>query len=417
MTVGEPLPTDDRSVRLHRTGTLAGRLVDQGHTVVWWTSTFDHFRRRQRFDCDTRLKLDDRFSIHLLHAGGYRANVSLARLYDHAVVGVKFCIQAQREPPPDVVLASLPTLELSYGACRFGRHAKVPVALDIRDLWPDVFLDAFPSRLKRVGRLLLAPYVSLAQRACRAATAILGSTEEYVNWGVTLAGRQKSPLDRDFPFGYCATPPTPTEINAAEEFWRTWGISEDRNQFIVCFFGTLGRQFDLDTVIEAAKTLAVRSPRIKLVICGTGGRQEYYRVQAGSCSNVIFPGWVNRPEIWALMRMSALGVAPYKATENFLRNVPNKPIEYLSAGLPVLYCLGGALDGLLSGGGCGVRYAYGDAGDLADQVSMIEQNPGLLCQLANKATALYRARFQAETVYSGMVEHLELIARSASRAG
>lgn len=123
------------------------------------------------------------------------------------------------------------------------------------------------------------------------ATAILGPTEEYVSWGVKLAGREKSPLDRAFAFGYSASPPTPREIEDARVFWERWGISENRDQFIVCFFGTLGRQFDLETVIEAAKSLGVSNARIRFVICGTGDNEAYYRVSGEPVPQCHLP-WV-----------------------------------------------------------------------------------------------------------------------------
>ena len=44
---GEPLPAADRQVRLLRAGNLCRHLQAAGHEVVWWTSSFDHIRKRQ----------------------------------------------------------------------------------------------------------------------------------------------------------------------------------------------------------------------------------------------------------------------------------------------------------------------------------------------------------------------------------
>ena len=56
----------------------------------------------------------------------------------------------------------------------------MPVVVDIRDLWPDVFADAFPPKIRKIGHWLLAPYRTMARRACRDASAIVGPTEEFV---------------------------------------------------------------------------------------------------------------------------------------------------------------------------------------------------------------------------------------------
>ena len=40
---------------------------------------------------------------------------------------------------PDIIVVSLPTIEFSYEACRYGEKNNVPVIVDVRDLWPDSF--------------------------------------------------------------------------------------------------------------------------------------------------------------------------------------------------------------------------------------------------------------------------------------
>jgi hypothetical protein len=50
ITVGEPLPLDGPGERMLRTGILAAFLAARGHEVVWWSSSFDHVRKRQRSD-------------------------------------------------------------------------------------------------------------------------------------------------------------------------------------------------------------------------------------------------------------------------------------------------------------------------------------------------------------------------------
>ena len=46
----EPLPKVHGNVRLLRYGMLANNLSAQGHRVTWWTSNFDHVRKRHRFE-------------------------------------------------------------------------------------------------------------------------------------------------------------------------------------------------------------------------------------------------------------------------------------------------------------------------------------------------------------------------------
>lgn len=411
VTIGEPLPSDGGLVRLLRAGTLASFLSEMGHTVTWWTSTFDHYGKRHRFPSDVNISPHERVTIKCLHSVGYQKNVSVARICNHAALGLKFYAKARSEPRPDIAVASLPSLELPYAACRLGREIGIPVVVDVRDLWPDSMLDLVPRQLRQIANTLLKPYAILAKRACRMAAALVGSTEEYVAWALHLAERPRSILDRSFPFAYSATAPAAADVKAAHSFWSEKGVAPNHDHFVVSFVGTIGRQFDIASAIVAARALSNSNPRIKFVFCGTGEFEQTLRRQAADCSNVIFAGWVNRAQIWTLLRMSSLGFAPYHPIENFELNIPNKPIEYLSAGLPILHTLSGSVDEMLKRAGCGIRYAYQDPRNLEAVLLEMAEAHELVARMAENAALLFRSRFQAERVYPEFVRHLELIAR------
>lgn len=416
VTVGEPLPID-RLDRLFRAGMLAEFLLARGHEVTWWTSTFDHVRKRHRFDRDTTIEVREGYHIKLLHSLGYQKNVSLRRIFDHRGIARRFAQQAPLEPRPDVILCSLPTIELSLAATRYGKQAAVPVIVDVRDQWPDLFLELAPPWARRVARFIFTPLFREVRAACAEATAIIGVTQAFVEWGLRYAGRPCTDLDRDFPFAYGTTPPSPDAIASAKTFWEGLGISDVKDRgFIVCFFGALGRQFELETVIAAAQDPEVCRRAIRFVLCGTGESLERYRRLARGCRNVLLPGWVGAAEIWTLLRMSTVGLAPYRNRENFIHSLPNKPVEYLSAGLPVVSSLKGVLRDLLETHGCGATYEEGDARGLASLLVSLHDRPERLRAMSEKAKALFDACFAVEKVYGEMVDYLEKVA-TLSKAG
>ncbi|MBM3739511.1 MAG: glycosyltransferase family 4 protein, partial [Acidobacteria bacterium] len=213
---------------------------------------------------------------------------------------------------------------------------------------------------------------------------------------------------------YPSARPEPAKIADAVSFWATHGVSESDGRSNVCFFGTLGRQFDLNTLLVAARYLQESAPALRFVLCGTGDKEAALREAARSCSNVLFPGWVDPAQMWTLMRMSCIGLAPYLPTGNFIDHIPNKPVEYLSAGLPVLTTLPGTLGQLLLRKNCGVVYRTGDAAELAGHLKHLHEDPAKLRTLSRNAAALYRESFCAETVYSDLVRHLEHIAGTSA---
>ena len=418
VTVGEPLPTDGSNERLLRTGILADVLVRKGHEVLWWTSAFDHVRKAHRAGEDTFVSLAGNYRLGMLRSCGYRRNISLARLSDQRELARKFMVYAHREPAPDVILCSMPTIELCREAVRYAKKSGIPVVLDIRDLWPDVIVEIAPPWARLAARWFLSSLFRDLREACAGATALIGITDPIVEWGVRYAGRPRRGLDRAFPLGYVERIPLPGEMEKAQRFWDGLGIGADPGEFLVCFFGTIGRQFDLETVIVAARRLEGGPRRFRFVLCGSGDKLPRYRKLAGGITSVVFPGWVGAAEIWTLMRIARAGLAPYRNSMDFRLSLPNKSIEYLSAGLPVVSSLTGELQRLLEEHECGVTYAEGDAESLATSLVGLYDQRARLETMAANASALYQGRFTAERIYNDLRGYLDDLAMgipSASR--
>lgn len=416
ITVGEPLPTDGSGIRLHRAGILTELLHRQGHDVVWWTSTFDHMAKKHRFTSDTVVDLDKQFRMILLHSCAYASNVSVSRILNHIGIARRFSDLVSKEEKPDVILVSLPTLELSLAAVEYGKQNNVPVVVDVRDLWPDIFVDLFPVAVRPLGRLMLLPYFRMVRSICRQATAIIGITPKIVQWGLDYAGRAATCWDRDFPLAYSGVKPKDEALHSAEKFLENYGINRSNSQFTACFFGTMGRQFDIETVIKAAKIMEEQKNGIRIVLCGTGDNFEKYKQLAGSCKSLIFPGWVGAAEIWTMMRWSHVGLAPYYSTPDFEMSIPNKVIEYLSAGLPIVSSLKGTVAEMVSHYGCGVSYKQENPHELANILVDLHTQPKLLETMSKNARRLYEERFAAEDVYGKLAVYLDEISNKHKRA-
>lgn len=418
LTIGEPVPTGASfSDRLLRTGYFAGFLAGNGHDVTWWTSTFDHFRKKHLFLHDKPLQVNSHLRINLLYGGGYKRNVSLGRVRDHRILARKFSAVADQMPKPDIIVSALPTIELSLAAVRFGTKYGIPVVLDMRDMWPDIFVDHSPRMLQPVARFLARPLFNAVRKACTMATAITGITEPFVEWGLRRGSRRRTHLDRAFPMAYISSPMDVEQIKEAEEHWNQRGVTRDRFPFIVCFFGSLNKQLDLESVISAALRLSkIPASRHLFVMCGTGERIEEYRKMSGGCGNIVFPGWVNKSQIYALMRRSAIGLDPLPNRYDFLATINNKAIEYMSAGLPVVSSPEqGVLADLLRGHGCGASYPFGDVERLVRLLLQFADNPALLKDMSARSARTFEKYFRAERVYKEMMDHLVMIAEATPK--
>ncbi len=386
---------------------LSRELSIRGHEVVWWSSTFDHIRKVHRSDTDARFLLDRNVQLVLLRAPGYSKNVSLRRLLNHSITARRFREMAVREKRPDIILCALPTIELCKAATDYGAEHRIPVIIDIRDLWPDTIVSMAPRGFRWFARLLLNEMFSSTIAALGSATAITGATPQFVEWGLRYARRARRPEDGNFPLGYDDNAPSFHSLAHSEQFWDQHGVKRDPGVLRVCFFGTLGRQFEIATVILAARRL-LGAP-VQFVLCGAGDRLAHFKRIAVDCPNVVFPGWVNHSQIWTLMRRSSVGLAPYLSTENFTGHLPNKPIEYFSGRLPVVSSLKGLLCDLLKKHECGITYENGDAKGLANALLLLHEDEVLRSRLAANAFGLFVTKYTASKVYGEMADHIEKV--------
>lgn len=410
--VGEPVPTDQGDIRLYRTGMLAQMLAQRNHQVTWWTSTVDHIKKKQRFHKDKTVHLTHNLRIIFLHSLLYKKNVGIRRIINHIGMARAFQKISQRLHAPDVILCCLPTLELCQAAIQYGQTYDVPVLIDIRDLWPDIFLKLAPPWSSPLFRILLQPMFGMAQYTCRNATAITGITSEMVDWGLDYADRARSSWDRDFPFGYSTEKPDHELISQSFRKWEQFGVHQNSDKFIACFFGSFGRQFELETVIAAARDLESDQRyrgKFQFILCGDGDRFSYFLELAKGCNNVLFPGWVERVDIWTLMRLSSIGLTPNHSTKDFAMAISNKPIEYMSAGLPIVSSLDGKLKRLLTKYSCGLTYPNRDIQGLVEILVELRKNSSQLELLSKNSAKVFTEKFSATKVYGEMIHYLESI--------
>ena len=294
-------------------------------------------------------------------------------------------------------------------AC-IGKRLGVPVVMDVRDLWPDAFLDALPASTRGVARMALLPYFKASAFALRNATGLVGVTEPYLEWALQRSGRARGRFDRCFPMGYPDFSIENAAASGANALWEQRGVLP--GDFNICFFGTLGLQFDIDTVLRAAALLAQRGSTARFVLCGDGSALESYRKQAAGMANVLFPGFVDVPEIKALMELSAIGLAPYRDIENFQLNVPNKVFEYAAGSLPVLSGVDGEVGRLLRAQDIGHVYRAGDAVSLTELIlRLASDRPGLQTQGA-RARALFSREYDAKVVSARIEAYLQELVSS-----
>jgi len=393
-TVGEPLPSDGENVRLLRTAQFARWLADKGDDVVFWTGTMDHANRRLRHQATTVDTVAPNYRIVQLAGRLYSRSISIRRFLNHSDVAKEFSRVVGRFDCPDVVLSSYPTEELSRAILNYTERRNIPVVLDIRDLWPDIFEDALPSVLRPLASVLFFPLELSARNTFRRADGFTGPAKSTVGWALNKAGREWGDNDFWFPFTYPAPSGEPYE-EALPEFLKAPGADE---RLWFCFLGTLSPRSNLEMVIDCFSSLDKRGVKVSLVVCGTGDAAAALMKRAAGAENIFFPGWMNAQQIRAIMSKSSGGIFPYNR-KDFFNSLPNKTSEYLAGGLPIISCTSGEVRRLIEETGCGFWHEP-DHEKMAELIAAFARDREPLMTAATRANTVHRKYFERESVFS-----------------
>jgi glycosyltransferase involved in cell wall biosynthesis len=389
---------------------LAAELAAHDHDVTWWTSIFDH--QTKTFLRSTRSGLEvvgDRLRVAWLGAWGYQRNVSVGRVVDHSVLGLSFMRRCERQARPDVLVVSFPPIELAFAAVSWAAAHRIPVLLDIRDLWPDIWAQQLPEGwLRELGCAALAPWDRLATGAIGSASGLVAISDTYLDWGLRRAGRRRSRWDFVLPLGYPEVHHGESELRQAAQ--RLAGLGVDPSKKSVWFIGSLGTTYDIETVLAAAQGL--RDPEVQVVISGDGEFMSAVRSAAAACPSIVATGWLGPAEIVAMSRQAWVGLAAY--SRGAPQVLPNKIFEYLAGGVPIIASLGGETQALLSQEGVGRWYEAGRPDSLRGVVTALLNDTVSRDEMSMRARVLFSARYSESAIYPRFRRHLEELAAVSS---
>jgi glycosyltransferase involved in cell wall biosynthesis len=405
---GEPLPLD-KNVRKMRTAVLADKLVEKGHSVLWWTSAFDHFKKKWIFNKNTELELSKNYKIYALRGLGYKKNISLSRFIDHRIIARKFKNKAVEVQKPDIVVASLPSHDLAYESVMFAERNNIPIIVDIRDPWPDILLDHIPQKLKDIAKMLFLMEFQMIKKTMRAATGLSAVTSTLLDWGLKYASRGKRQSDNVYYLGY--KKPLMNNFSSVNKSYLQ-AYKRIKDKFIVLFIGTISNAYHNPSILLKAAEMLIHNKNIHFVIAGDGESLTTLINEATGLNNVTFTGWLNQEEIEFWLQNSKIGVCPVAKKVDF---PTNKAYAYLSAGLPIISAFQGDIKGVIEKYEIGFYYPPGDVNMLVNHIKMLYNNTTLHKDMSKRALKAFLEKFDADKIYDDYALHIESIAMGCKK--
>ena len=371
--------------------TLAGKLAEMGHEVVWWSSAFSH-RRKERRTMPAQLESLG-FELRLVECSPYQRNVSLARIRNHRQWGSQLVRDAllavgrSELQAPDLIVASMPPMEGPIAALRLKKHFGCKVVTDVMDAWPETLLQAMPSFGgigRTIGNLLLGSYWRLLKRAILGSDGFSAQSETFSEF-IARHG-----WDSHVEVCYLgASALSSLEVNCSSS-----------GALRVVYIGAMGRSYDLDTLMKAVGKMNEVSGRVQLHIAGVGEQLEQLRESATGWGDGIvhFYGFLKEEALGELLASCDVGMIPMYLQSGVA--VPYKSGDYLSASLPIINSLDGELRVLLNASRCGAFY---EAGNVTSLVGALKYYCNLSVEEMGRehsnAKALFEAKFNRSSTY------------------
>lgn len=309
------------------------------------------------------------------------------RLVNHASFAASSLLAGGLAARPDVIVAETPPLFTAAAAGIMARLRRVPLVLNVADLWPESAV--------QLGALSNPTAIALAEALERFA---------YRNSAVItvpIAGMRRTLLARGL------GPDRVVHLANAVDVERFSDPPPARpNLQRVVYCGTVGMAQGVGVVIEAAGQLAGREP-LEFLIVGDGAEREQLIARAAQLKldNVHFQGRVTREEVPALLASADVGVLCLRDLPLFRDALPTKLLEYMAAGLPVVASAVGEVPELLERAQAGLPCPPEDPNALAEALSELSRDPAGAHSRGQAGQRYARAHHSREA----FVEHLERV--------
>ena len=409
---GEPLHCDLGSPRAMRAMNLADTLVERGHEVVIWSSGFYHQEKRHRTKIFKEINVNNKLMIFLIPSPGYKKNISFERIFDHIILSLNFkkLLSQYKGPMPDIAFIGFPPIEIAAVSINWLTKNRVPSIVDVKDLWPSIFLEPIPDLIKPIIKTILWPYFYITKKMLKKATAFSSMSVEYLNWIEKFSGRKLKSNDTVNPLTSKISKLSHEEYENARKWWANYSI-DDTNKNRFCFIGSFMTVFDFSSVKTAAKIFHDKGINCTFVICGDGGSFQEIKNNFKDLPNVIFPGWIDRPKIQFLSMCCSGTIIPYKNIENYILNTPNKVIDALALGLPILTTLSGVVGDMVKEEKVGFSCNTDTKLNMHEAMNTLLENPDLVAEMSIRGKLLYEKKFSYKKVYDDLASNLETISK------
>ena len=363
-------------------------LVNAGHDVTIVASNVDYLTGRQiphqANESYEGVRIDRAYALPTVQRG------ILWRLISYLTFIPSSAWTAWRVGRIDVVLGTTPPIFQLPMTWLIARARRVPFVLEVLDLWPDFAIG--------MGVLKNPLLIWIARHAewffYRRADHLIVNSPAYKDYLV-----EGGILAEDvtyIPMGVDLTLFNPEDDGRAIR--DQWQLGQ---KFVATYAGSLGMANDLDTILGAAELLKDDTD-IHILLVGGGKERPRLEEVAKSkqLTNVTFGGTYPKDQINQVLAASDACIATLRDIPEFKTPFPNKVLDYMAAGRPILLAIDGVIREVVEAAQGGVFVPPGNPAALASAIRELKADPARARQMGSAGRrhieANYHIQLQAD---------------------
>lgn len=359
-----------------RVSALCERWVKAGHDVTVVTCppnvpngiVYDGYANKRTSEVINGVKVE-RVKLYIAANKG-----AIKRMFNFVSYFLKSLLAAMRLPKPDVVIATSPQIFCGYAGVWYKRLRRVPLIIEIRDIWPES-MEAVGAKIPKLAYKVLE---MIEKAMYRGADKIVTVGEGYFD----RLAEKGVPKDKMSIIMNGTDLAVYKPLPKNEELLKSHGLD---GKFAVSYIGTVGMACGLEVVLDAADK--IDDKRVVFVIVGDGAHRVSLEEEAKKrgLENVIFTGRQPKSSMPDWIASSDASLVHLKASGLFKTVMPSKIFESAGCKRPIIMGVDGYAKKLVMDAKAGLDMKPESADSLVECVRQLVSDPTLCKQLGENA--------------------------------
>ena len=389
---------------------LANALVSRGFTVIYWTSSFSHALKAQRCsDWEDRV-INPSLTVRIIPCRDYSSHVGLRRILSLFDFARGFFFRGWSSDRPHCLVVPSPNLFGDIVALWLARRHKASIVIDFRDLWPEIFVRALPSWAKRFSRQIFSPLYFMRTYVFRNASGLAAVCETYRQIAFRDSPElMKRPNELVYSTGVDLVS---FRFQMAVSERDADLVAKEQGSYWAIYAGTIGDNYDINTLLQASVLLQASAPQLKIVVAGDGPLRSVVLdfISANKVTNLVYVGVLDMPTLCRYYAQSDIGLSIYAPDSTVA--IPAKAFDYFAAELPIVNSVEGEFERFIRDNAIGFQYRSGCPKSLADSLAAAVSDPSRLLSMKGRLGKL-APEYDRDAQYTKFVDLIERVSKTS----